>query len=340
MTAPIIQSVQVSGTTLYIIFDRAISATLGSELNGFTFLKNGSSNTPVFSVITQNALIATLGTALVGGDTYTTTYVSGSGTVVDAATGLSPATSFGPLAYVAYPTVPKFVYGVVGEGGNNKIALHFSAPVGATGGTFITGTVVSINAVPISMVGVTAAANSDQTVWTLTFPSNFTYNAVVTSAYTPGTLYTWPAGALAAFTATFLNVSTDGEPDSAYPLSYVTNYAIDMISTVARARLGVSLNPVDIELVKRYGPVIILTGGTFGVTMDNPSGVQIMGRAVTLVDGADIVQDFHVTDHVPYAVDAAKDWEVQITVKIGVALGALRALDQSITLGDNVVVSV
>jgi len=340
MTAPIIQSVQVSGTTLYIIFDRAIQATLGSELNGFTFLKNGSSNVPVFSIITQNALIATLGAPIVGGDTYTTTYVSGSGTIKDAATGLSPAASFGPLAYVAYPTVPKFIYGVVGQGGNNKIALVFSAPVGATSGTFVTGIAVSINAVPISMVGVTAAVNSDQTIWTLTFPSNFAYNAVVTAVYTPGTLYTWPAGSLAAFTAAFLNISTDGEPNSAYPLSYVTNYAIDMISTVARARLGVSLNPVDIELVKRYGPTIILTGGTYGVTMDNPSGVQVLGRAVTLVDGADIIQDFHVTDHVPYAIDAAKDWEVQITVKIGVALGVLRALDQSVTLGDNTVISV
>lgn len=342
MTAPIISSVQVDNLTLYIIFDRAIQATPTLELNGFTFLKNGLPNLPVFSVITQNALICTLGAPLIGGDTFTTQYVSGSGTVVDAATGLDPAVSFGPLAYTAYPVVPVIFGAVIGvDGNNNVLGLITTEPTVATDGNFLTGITVTIDAVPISLVGVTVTVAPGSPFLFFTFPSNFTYDDDVVISYDGlGTLYSYNSGAVGAFTQTPANLSTDGLPNSAYPLSFVTNYAIEMISTTARGRLGVSLNPVDIQLVKEYGPAIVLTGGTFGITMSNPSGVTVLGKAVAIVDGADIIQDFFVANQSAWSIAAAKDWEAQITVKIGIELGRLRAIAQSVTLGDDVVVSV
>ena len=60
MTAPTIQSVQHDGTTLYIIFDRAVQNVADLDAFTFTITPGPSVITPSFSSIDDNAVIGTL----------------------------------------------------------------------------------------------------------------------------------------------------------------------------------------------------------------------------------------------------------------------------------------
>jgi hypothetical protein len=336
MTSPVIQSVQHSGTTLYIIFDRAITVTPASELNGFTFTRDPGAVpvVPVYASVDQNALIATI-VALTPGQTLTVTYDNATGTVVDAATGLDDATNF-TIEAVAYYVQPLVVSAQTGRGAgnNNKLTITFSEPVGSPTADLIAGFEITVDSVPLDLTGATASLNEDQTQLTITCVNNFSYNDTLGLTYTAadGDLYSWPSGVLADFTLVPLNISNDGWPDSGYPLSIVTQSPVTITAGTAVGTLGVSLNPVDIQLVTKYGPAQVNIGGTFGVTLSNPDGVDVLGSYANIVDGALIAQSFAVAGHVPYAVDAAKDWLNVITTKIGIKLGELRQLDQSIVL--------
>ncbi len=93
-------------------------------------------------------------------------------------------------------------------------------------------------------------------------------------------------------------------------------------------------------MVARYGPLQVYTGGTFGVTVGNPSGITVDGSFVDIVDGAEVTQSFNDPASLTNAVDAGTDWLAQITAQIGIKLGEARAKDQSVTLGDRTITSV
>lgn len=341
MTAPNIISVQHDGTTLYVIFDRAIQATGGSELDGFTFTKTPGpiAVVPVFSSIDQNALIATLPSSVGAAETLNVDYVSGSGTITDAATGLDPATSFNVDA-VAYFSSPLIRRATAGEGSNDLVKVYLSEPVASPTDDLLTGLTIEVDDVALDLTGATVTLNSDQTILTIDTGSNFVYNDVVDVIYDDGVgdLYTWPTGALASFTLNAVdNLSTDGLPDGDYPLSVAIGKQLEVVQNVAKPCINIYLNPIDIELVQKYGPVRVFTGGTFGVTVGNPSGITVAGGFVEIVDGAQVKIDFNDPASTVNSVDAATDWLSTIITKIGVELGKVRSTDQGITIGNRTI---
>ncbi len=345
MTAPLIQSVQYTGTTLYIIFDRSVSATGGSELDGFTATKTpGGTQSLVFVTITDNAMIATLPGAVVGSETLELAYVAGSGNVVDAATGMDAAPSF-TITAVAYYDAPDAVRAIVGEGGNSKLDVYFSQPVASPTAELKLGFTIEVNNVVLDLTSATATLNANATILTIDTGSNFTYSDVVAISYDAGVgnLVVFPVSVVDDFSFDGIpNISTDGLPDSQYPLSWVTSYAVTVANTVATGTLGISLNPIDIKLVAEYGPVRLFTGGTFGITTGNPDGITVVGKQVYIIDGLLVAQAFHDDAHAltVNAVNAAKDWQVQMIAKIAVALGQVRAIDQGIVYNTQQVDSV
>lgn len=342
MTAPLNLSVQYTASTLYIIFDRAVSVTGGSELDGFTFLDGAAPIVPTFSSVNDNAIIATLGAPISG--TLSVNYVQASGTVVEAVAPNDPVASFSQTG-VPYYTQPLVRRADVGRTANDVVTIYFSEPVAATSGDLVAGFTIEVNDVAIDLSSATATLNGDQTELSIDTGTNVAYSATVDVIYDSGTgtLHTWPSDLVGDFTLNAIdNLSTDGLPESGYPLSQVTADPVSSANNVATATLAVSLNPVDIDLVARYGPVTVTTGGTYGVTVSNPSGIAVTGATLTIVDGALFTQTFQdtVTNNTLFAVDAAKDWQTTVTTQIANALGAVRALDQTITYNTQTVTGV
>lgn len=338
MASPLFLSAQYVGTTLSVYFNRAITATLSQELNGFTVELNGSPLAVTFNSINNNALRINLPGAPVPSDVLTVEY-DGAGTIVDAATATDPALAFGPATAIETAD-PATAYQAVIQP-NNTLTVFFNEPVASTDNDLITGVVVTVDSVGVSLIGTVATLAADLRSITYVFPFNLTYTDVVEFEYDGlGTLYSWPSGALAAFTLTAFNLSTDGLPTSAYPLSYISKYAIVPENSVAKPRLGVSLNPVDIRLVSEFGPARVTTGGIFGITLTNPLGISVAGKLVDVVDGADITQHFSGAYSAADIYAAAVDWQNVMVVRIGLELGRVRAAGQSITPTSTVIVQV
>jgi hypothetical protein len=335
MAAPTIQSIQYTGTTLYIIFSEAIAATGGSELNGFTFTKTPGPVVivPVFSSIDQNAMICTLPGPILSTETLTVDYNDALGTVVDAATGTFPAPSFTGQVGVPYYTTPlvrraQVAYTAV----NDQVTVFFGEPVGSPTNDLVTGFTIEVDNVALDLTSATATLNDDQTELTIDVGVNFAYDNTVDVIYASGTgdLYSWTSGAVGDFTLNDIdNLSTDGLPNSSYPLSTVIGPEPTICENAVTACVQISLNPIDIELVQKYGSVTVVTGGTFGTA---PNEITIVGRQAEIVDGAEICETFTDPANVVYAADAANDWQDEIVTRIGIALGAIRAIDQSVTL--------
>jgi hypothetical protein len=133
------------------------------------------------------------------------------------------------------------------------------------------------------------------------------------------------------FTVTATNISTSGLPTSGYPLSTVVKAAPVVASGIVNAQMTVGLNPVDVVLVERYGPVRVAIGGTFGITVENPSGIYGgTDNLVTIVDGLVIKQTFSSGTNPSNAVIAANDWLTVIAGAVSQALGQVRAIDQAV----------
>ena len=338
---PTVQSTQFSGSTLYIIFNRAIAANSGTETAGVTVTINGTPTSVTFSSITQNALIVTLGSTPALNATVVTSYNASLGSLRDAAVPTDLVANFSSTA-VNYFSQPSPFQATVGVGGNNRLSIQFTAPVGATDANLLAGFTVLVNAVPVSLTGATAALSANQATLTLVLASNFSYSSVVSVQYDsgPGTLFGWPVGSIGNFTLTAINLSTDGLPTSAYPLSWVTRYPLSPSDNIVTAKVSVSLNPIDRQLVLRYGPALVYTGGIFGVTIANPAGVPFIGTNTPLKDGVELTGTFVVPGNTPFATAAGLDWLNVITVRIQQVLGGLRLLDQSVTLGPQTVTAV
>lgn len=335
MAAPAIQSIQYTGTTLYIIFDEAVSVTGGSELDGFTFTKTPGpvSISPVFSSVAENAIIATLPGPIGALETLTVDYSSLTGTVVDDATGTFPAPSFTGQVAVQYYAAPIIRRAQVAYTGvNDELSIFFGEPVGSPTNDLLTGFTVEVDNVALDLTSATATLNADQTILTINTGTNFSYSDVVDVIYldTAGDLYSWPSGAVASFTLNAItNSSTDGLPNSAYPLSTIISPQPQVCANAVTACIQISLNPIDIQLIQKYGPVTVITGGTFGTA---PNQITILGNERTIQDGAEICESFTSTTSVVYAADAANDWQDWIVTRIGILLGNIRAIDQSVTL--------
>ena len=192
--------------------------------------------------------------------------------------------------------------------------------------------------VALDLSAATASLNSDQTQLTVDTGVNFAYNATVDVIYddSAGDLYTWPTGTVSSFTLNDIqNTSTDGLPNSSYPLSYVIREELSVANNVVTATVSIALNPIDIELAIRYGPVTVYTGGTFGTS---PDTIVVVGSNTAVVDGKQISQAFSDASlTVDKVALAASDWLTTVATRVSIALGEARTADQSTVLGSRTV---
>ena len=368
MTAPAIVSCQVRNTNLYLIFDRAITATTVAAITATT-QPTGVVNALTFVGVSGNTLTATLASALTTGQTLAVSMVGGN-SVRDLATGLDPATPFTRTAVDAY-VIPTVVQALAGSPTATQIMLQFSRPVASSSGDLAAGFSVSINSAPVAGA-ITATLSPNQTRLYLTVPSAISYTSIVSVTYssTTGNLFTQllptshsdgtslgsvgvdtvsivgtasettsstgtvsgtAISEIDTFTVTATNISTNGLPTSGYPLSTVVKAAPVVASGIVNAQMTVGLNPVDVVLVERYGPVRVAIGGTFGITVENPSGIYGgTDNLVTIVDGLVIKQTFSSGTNPSNAVIAANDWLTVIAGAVSQALGQVRAIDQAV----------
>lgn len=336
MTTPVVQSVQYdnAGLLVYIIFDRAV---LASDLDGFTFTVDScTSISPTFASVDENAVIGTLSGVISG--TLVVDY-SGGGSVQEAVAPNDPAAAFSDETAVPYPD-PSTVYRAqAGVSANDAVTVFFNQPVGAVGGDLVAGFTIEVDDVAIDLSSATATLNDDQTELTIDTGTNFSYNSVVDVIYDDdtGSLYTWDDGDVSDFTIEdVINGSTDGLPTSGYPLSVITMPAIEISGNQVTAKLEIALNPIDRQLVSRYGPLTVITGGTFGT---EPNDITVLGASVNVVDGRVISQAFTATD-VNDAVLAAQEWQDVVATKIGNELGVYRTTDQGIVFGSGSITQV
>lgn len=368
MTAPVIVSCQVRGTNLYLIFDRAITATTVTGITATT-QPSGVVNALTFVGVSGNTLTATLASGLSTGQSLAVVLVGGS-SIRDAATGLDAATPFTKTAVDAY-VIPTVVQALAGWPTSTQITLQFSRPVASASGDLVAGFSVSINSSPV-VGSITATLSPNQTRLYLAVPSSIGYTSSVSVTYsaTTGNLFTQllptshsdgtSVGGIASdtvaivgvpsettsttgtvagtavsevdtFTVAATNVSTNGLPTSGYPLSTVVKAAPVVVSGVVNAQMTLGLNPIDVVLVERYGPVRVAIGGTFGITVETPSGIYAGSDSlVTLVDGVVIKQTFSSGVNPSAAVIAANDWLTTIAGAVSQALGQVRAIDQAV----------
>lgn len=367
MTAPAILSCQIRSTNIYLIFDRAITASAMTGITA-TIQPTGASNALTFGSVSGNTLTATMATAPSTGQTVAIAMVSGN-TIRDVATGLSEATPFTETAVDAY-VIPTLTQVVAGYPTATQIMLQFSRPVASSSGDPATGFSVSIGGAPVTGT-ITATLSANQTRLYLTVPSSIPYNSavVVTYAKASGNLFTQllptshsngmtygtigsdvvnivgTAASVTSSTGTVsgtqvsevedfsvsaINTSTSGLPTSSYPLSTVVKSAPTISAGVVTAKMTVGLNPIDTALVDKYGPVRVSIGGSFGITAENPTGIYGADTLVTIVDGVVIKQTFSSGTSPSAAVIAANDWLTTIAGAVSQSLGQVRAIDQAV----------
>ncbi len=119
-----------------------------------------------------------------------------------------------------------------------------------------------------------------------------------------------------------------------YPLSTLILEPHVVVNNVVTATIGVDLNAIDVDLIHKYGPATVDTGGTFGVTEDNEDGVVLTQQYVDLKDGIKLTRKFMVTDHPDWAAVAATDWHSEISDRVEEILVELRTTDALVVLGD------
>lgn len=329
MASPVLLSAQTTGTTLYLVFDRLITATNATGLTATT-QPTGASNALTFGAVAGNTLRLTMASALTGGQTLTV--VLSGGTIYDQATGLSIATPFTATSVAAY-SVPQALSATAGLTGNSVIGVKFSAPVAATIGNLVAGFTVTLDGTGV--IGtITGSLSADATTLYLTLPTTISYTAAVVVTYASGSGQLYSQGTtatqIASFTLTATNISTTGLPTSGYPLSTIVKKAPTISNGTVTAEIDLYLNPIDAKLVDEYGPATVSIGGTFGVTVGNPTGVYATDSLVTLADGLVVTQTFNSGTSPVNAVAAAKDWLTVIGSSISQALGAARTIDQSV----------
>lgn len=130
---------------------------------------------------------------------------------------------------------------------------------------------------------------------------------------------------------------------SSYPLSLVASRQLVATDGVITAEININLNMVDVELVKRYGPVYVDVGGIFGTS---PFFVSIDASTALVRDGAIIKQAFVLDDSsdddskTAKEADAAQDWIATMYQRVSDELQTIRTQDQETNLGTDTITPV
>jgi hypothetical protein len=333
-----------SANTVFLAFDREISRVSGALPwdNGFTLTVNATP-TPI-TVVTKvlGGITFQTGGTFAGGDTIQLAYAGTN--LVDAATGLSAVATFSattaPLQTVYNPAIQS---ATISSGTPNAIVIAFRDPITSLTNNPANGVSVTVNSVAISLSGATVVFSNSGYTLTITTVQTFNYSDTVQVIYTAAS-GDWVNPTLNATvsnqTIAILNQSSVGLPNSDYPLSQAIAKQLVASNNIVTAKVALYLNPVDVDLIAKYGPAYIDVGGTFGLpTVNPPTGYYVLGSLTALSDGLIISQDFNSTT-TAWSIEAASDWQTTIVSRINTALGTLRLLGQSVSLGNDTITQV
>ena len=332
-TNPEIDGVACDAVAITAAFTEPVLSALGQPGEGFTFKVNGVAVLP--SSVAQPSghpeeIRFVMAAPIHDRDTVTISYDQTKGDLTNTPATM-PVLSFTNTAVYnesAAAALQAAVVALLPSAGNVITAL-FSTPVTAT--NYLTGLGFTANG--ISVIPSTAVPGSDPRALVFTFPNTFDATDVLTMSY-DATLGNWSSGGYPIPSFTAVPVTNGSRIGTEYPLSSVIQEPLAARLGCIGATVGVDLNYVDRELVKRYGPIRVDFGGTFGVTPENPSGLFIPQDLQEIITGLQVTKWFSSPGIPAWAVTAGNDWLQTVTERIGVALGTLRTMDASVVLGE------
>lgn len=333
-TAPVMVSMYVDQTTLDVVFDQPITSSTNRPGEGFAFLLNGDT---VYSnsaeIVGVDTVRFTLAATISQGDLFEVSYDNSVSNLENLTDGAS-ATSFASTAATNNSTHPRLLSAVLAQNLIDPyvISLTFSSPV--TSADYLVGLTVLADASPVAVSSV--APDGDPRVLLITLSGSLTYASTITIQYDDAT-GDWASNGtplVSLIDEPVTNASKIGTPSSDYPLSSVVRQPLAAKNGVIEATVAVDLNFVDNRLNDRYGPTAVDFGGTFGVSVENPSGVFVPQDMRSLQTGMSVTKKFLVPGFPQHAQVAANEWLATMTTRIEQALGRLRTFDQLTVLGE------
>jgi hypothetical protein len=332
-SAPVLRGASSSATELTATFDQPVTSSVGRFGDGFTFTVDGVAAVASAAVQVPGvpaSILFTMASPLHDRDTVRISYDATKGDLTNIP-GTNPVQTFLNAAVYNQSAAAALAAVVVALAatGSNLLTALFSLPV--TSSNYLNGLSFTANGVPVTPSG--AAPGADPRELVVTFPNMFDATDAITMAY-DSTAGDWQSSGYLLPSIPSIPVTNASRIGTAYPLSSVIQEPLCARAGGIVATVGVDLNYVDRELVRRYGPISVDFGGTFGITPQNPAGVFIPQDLQILDTGLQVSKTFMVPGIPAYATDAGKDWLQVVTERIGVALGTLRTMDASVVLGE------
>lgn len=331
-SAPTVQSIVADETAVEVTFTQPVHSALGTPGAGFSFTVNGVAASVASAAIMVNpAVVRFVMTETIDDrDTVLVSYDAAQGDLSNTP-GSFPVASFSNHAVTTTSDAARLhaVVAALVPSAANVLTALFSLPVVSS--DYLVGLSFSANGVPVVPTSVVPGPDPRDLI--ITFPNMFDVADLITMSY-DATLGDWMSNSFAIPSITSFPVTNASHVGSEYPLSSVIQEPLCVRAGEVIATVGIDLNYVDRELNRRYGPVQVDFGGTFGITPENPAGIFVPQDLVTIDTGLTVRKSFRYPGVPSYATAAGRDWLNVVTERIGVALGVMRTQDASVVLGE------
>ena len=337
MTAPVLLAAQAVEVAVLVTFDQSVVSSTGAPGAGWSVTINGvpAGILAATQPLTTQVRLA-LDTTVRVGDLLTVSYDAAKGNLRDVTT-VFPVASILAGAVTNSSACAGLLAAVLALTPDpaTTLSLVFSAPVLSV--AYLTGLTVNVNGVPVAPLS--AGPGADPRTLKVVFAALIEPTDALTFSY-DSTLGDWNSAGYVLPSFVEIAVSNAANQPQQYPLSTVIREPLEACSGDIEATIGIDLCYVDNALLGRYGPARVDFGGTFGITVANPAGILIPQDFKALNSGIQISKMFCAPGNPAWAQVAAEDWLNQISIRIGTALGILRATDKEVVLGSLSIVQV
>lgn len=342
MAAPVLSALNNTATLVNVVFDQAVTASTGRPGEGFSITVNGVARyADSASIVTTTVANDTVRLVLLGyvgeREVVKVSYSNATNNLQSVSQALPPA-NFTNRVSTNNSLHASLLSAVVAENctDSDTLTLTWSLPIASA--ALATGVTIYQNGLSVPIVSVTQLPETRKLA--IKAATGFQNQDVVTWSY-DSALGDWTTSGYDI--VTFLNQATVnasklGTPGSQYPLSSIIREQLSPVNGTVNATVSIDLNSVDELIVSRYGPLNVDFGGTFGVTVDNPTGVVIPQDIKPISQGLVVTKAFFVLQSKPqWAATAATEWLGTITARVSAALGTGRTYDQATVLGNRTV---
>jgi len=330
---PVVTGIAASETEVDVTFDQPVHSGLGTPGAGFSFTVNGAPRTASSAVIVPGPLTTVrfvMAETIDDRDTVLVSYDETQGDLANTP-GTLPLLTFADEPVVTTSDAAKLhaVILALDPAVANVLTALFSLPV--VSANYLLGLSFSANGNPVVPTSVVPA--DDPRYLAITFANTFDVNDVITMSY-DADVGDWTSNGYAIPSIDAFVVTNASRVGTEYPLSSVIQEPLSVRAGDIIATVGIDLNYVDRELNRRYGPIQVDFGGTFGITPENPAGIFVPQDLIVIDTGLKVSKAFRYPGIPSYASAAGRDWLNVVTERIGVALGILRTQDALVVLGE------